>query len=73
MGSLLVEGISPSAATGNELGTVVVSEVLKAIDGIKSEMLAQGEGRGSIELRASNVDKVGRGSVGRAEEAIIKC
>lgn len=73
MGSLQVEGISPSTATGSKGGSMVVSEVIKAIDGIKSEMLAEGEGRGSIEQRAPNVDKVERSSVGRAEEAIVKC
>lgn len=73
MGFLQVEDIIPIAATGSKGSTMVVSEVLEAADGIKSEMLAEGEGRGSIELWASNVDKVERGSVGRAEEAIIKC
>lgn len=73
MESLQVEGISPIIATGSKGSIMAVSEVLKAIDGIKSEMIAEGEAWGSIELWASKVDKVERGSVGRAEVAIIKC
>lgn len=71
MGYLLVEGISPIASAGNEIGGVVVSEVLKVTGGVKSEIVGQNEGRGSISVRVCQVDKVQRGSVSRAENAII--
>lgn len=71
MGYLLVEGISSIASTGNEIGGVVVSEVLKVTGGVKSEIVGQNEGRGSISVRVSHVEKVQRGSVSRAENSSI--